>query len=486
MDFQRGTGIAVIGAGLMGSGIAQVAALAGHPVVVVDQGGGALDQAQRSIDANLASMVRKGRLGETERVAVQSRIAWTTQMADASCCGLAIEAVVEQLDVKRSLFASLAAILPADAVLASNTSSLAIGQIAQGVEHPERVIGLHFFNPVPLMKLVEIIAAPASAPDVIEGAVSLMRRWGKRPVVARDVPGFIVNRVARPYYAEAFIALDEGIPAASIDSALVDAGGFRMGPLALTDMIGHDTNFQVAKIVYEAGFGTLRFRPQAAQRRLVADGHLGRKSGRGVYRYDAELPSISYEAAAVGPQVISLGDPNSNLGTLLGTGAVTIATDSNTPAGIAVVDEVRLAFSDGRPLSARDDVDALLDAVRDPANARSIVFAATEDRAAAVVAGLIQTTGRNALRLPDRAGLIVLRTLAQIANAAADTLVDGVTDWDGVDEAMLHGANHPEGPLAWAARFGETPLAQVLSNIEGATGDPIYRPSSEWQREKTG
>ncbi|WP_165191464.1 3-hydroxyacyl-CoA dehydrogenase NAD-binding domain-containing protein [Caulobacter soli] len=480
MDIQSNAVIVIVGAGAMGAGVAQVAALAGHPVRVIDRDDAALARGRASVDAGLASLARRGALTAADQAAAAERIAWTTDLARASDAALAIEAIVERLDVKAALFAQLAAAAPSTAILASNTSSLSIQALAAAVTHPERFLGLHFFNPVPAMKLVEVIGAAATSLQTIEAASALMSRWGKHPVTVRDVPGFIVNRVARPYYAEGFAALAEGAPPAAIDHALTAAGGFRMGPLALADLIGHDVNYAVATSVYEAYDGVTRFRPQAAQQALVEAGALGRKSGSGVYDYARDLPAPDLAPAAARPNLViearRLGEV-APLAAAASDAGVALSFDAAFAPDVLEVDGIRIALGDGRALASRTDADVLLDAARDFSSARTLVMTAVDDHAAATAAGFVQAIGKEALFIADRPGLLVLRTLAQLANAAADAAGDEVASLDGIDEAMVLGANHPEGPLAWARRYGVQRLASALTHIAAETADPLYRPS---------
>ncbi len=480
MDIQSNAVIVVVGAGAMGAGVAQVAAMAGHPVRVIDRDGAALARGRASVEAGLASLARRGSLPAADQAAVVERIVWTTDLAQASDAALAIEAIVERLDVKAALFAQLAAVTSPAAILASNTSSLSIQALAAAVPHPERFLGLHFFNPVPAMKLVEVIGAVATSPQVLEAASRLMRGWGKSAVAVRDVPGFIVNRVARPYYAEGFAALAEGAPAAAIDHALTAAGGFRMGPLALADLIGHDVNYAVASSVYEAYDGATRFRPQPAQQALVEAGRLGRKSGSGVYDYAGDLPAPDLVPAAPRPNLVIEARRLGELAPLAAAASdagVALSFDVAFAPDILEVDGIRIAAGDGRSLASRTDADVLLDAARDWTTAKTLVMTAVDDHAAATAAGFVQAIGKNALQIADRPGLLVLRTLAQLANAAADAAGDEVASLDGIDQAMVLGANHPEGPLAWARRYGVQRLAAALTHIADETADPLYRPS---------
>lgn len=278
--------IGIIGSGAMGAGIAQVAATAGHPVRVLDQNPAALDQAQAGIAASLHKLTEKGKLTAEASAAALARLHFTTSMPDFADCGLVIEAIVEDLAVKQQVFRQTEDVITADCLLASNTSSLSITAIAAACRRPERFLGIHFFNPAPLMRLVEIIPAAQTRAGLAEEVKALVASWGKTPVLAQDTPGFIVNRVARPFYGEAIRLLEEGIAdAATIDWALTELGGFRMGPFALMDFIGHDVNFRVTEAVYAGFFYDSRYRPSLTQQRLLAAGYLGRKAGRGFFDY---------------------------------------------------------------------------------------------------------------------------------------------------------------------------------------------------------
>ena len=281
----RDTAVAVIGAGAMGSGIAQVAATAGHPVALVDAVTGAVEEAVARIIASLQRQEAKGRISSAQLEEIVERITPVESVAGLPPCGLVVEAVREDLETKRALFTRVAASQPADAVLATNTSSLDITAIAAGIPGPDRVIGLHFFNPPAAMRLVEVIGGAESAAEVLEAATELMRAWGKAPVRCTSTPGFIVNRVARPFYGEAQRMLMDGVADAATLDAAVRSAGFRMGPLELTDFIGQDVNLAVGTSVWEQTGRDPRYEPTALQQQLVAAGHLGRKSGQGVYRY---------------------------------------------------------------------------------------------------------------------------------------------------------------------------------------------------------
>ncbi|HET7399775.1 MAG TPA: 3-hydroxyacyl-CoA dehydrogenase NAD-binding domain-containing protein [Intrasporangium sp.] len=288
--------VAVLGAGTMGSGIAQVAAAAGHDVTLVDVAPGAAAAAVGRVRESVARLADRGRLPAEDAEVIASLVRGSESLAGLPECGLVIEAVPEDLALKRSLFAELAQHQPSTTVLATNTSSLDVSAIAEAVPDPERVLGLHFFNPPPLMRLVEVVHGHDTSEAYLEHVVGLMRAWGKTPVRCASTPGFIVNRVARPFYGEAQRVVHDGIAdPATVDWILRERGGFRMGPFELTDLIGQDVNLAVGTSVWEQTGRDERYAPTAFQRDLVAAGRLGRKSGSGVYSYAADGTLVSEE-----------------------------------------------------------------------------------------------------------------------------------------------------------------------------------------------
>ena len=283
--------IAIIGSGTMGSGIAQVAATAGCEVKIYDTNLDALAKSKSNLENTLSKLVEKAKIDEHEKSRIENNISYAHTLGELSHSDLVIEAIIENMEIKRKLFSELENYVSPETILASNTSSLSIASIAASCQKPERVIGIHFFNPAPLMQLVEVIPAVQTSEEVLQKSVQIISDWKKVVAVAKDTPGFIVNRVARPFYSESLRIYDEGVADfATIDWALKTIGGFRMGPFELMDMIGHDVNYIVTETVFTAFYFDPKFKPSFTQKRLLEAGFLGRKSGRGFYNYNQELP----------------------------------------------------------------------------------------------------------------------------------------------------------------------------------------------------
>ncbi|MBK8145085.1 MAG: 3-hydroxybutyryl-CoA dehydrogenase [Bacteroidetes bacterium] len=285
--------VGIIGCGTMGSGIAQVAASNNNKVVVVDTNEIALQKAQEAMRLAIDKLVSKGKIDAEMGAKILNNITWTSSMSTLTESSLIIEAIVEKIEIKQSLFQSVESIVTDSCILASNTSSLSITSIASSCRIPERVIGIHFFNPATLMQLVEIVPALQTREQITTEAKRIIDSWGKTTVLAKDTPGFIVNRIARPFYSEAIRIHEEGTPIEIIDQALKTIGGFKMGPFELMDLIGHDVNYAVTESVWTSFFYDQKYTPSFTQKRLVEAKWLGRKSGRGFYNYTEDATSLN-------------------------------------------------------------------------------------------------------------------------------------------------------------------------------------------------
>lgn len=461
------TRIAVCGAGAMGSGIAQVAAQSGAQVIVFDIQPEAIAASEARTLASIDSLVGKGKLDTAQAAGIRARMHWTSDLRALADVELVIEAIIEDVDIKRQLFNQLESIVGNDTILASNTSSLPIARLARTLKLPGRFVGMHFFNPATVMKLVEVVAGPATDPAVAHSVRETAESWGKVAIPVADVPGFIVNRVARPFYAEAFTALNEAAADAATIDALFRAAGFRMGPLELTDLIGQDVNFSVARSVYDSYFGRTRFVPQLRQAALVDAGWLGRKTGRGVYRYGDDPPEPA--ATMIGDDVVR---PD--------RARVAAVLKASSPGAFVECDGVLLGMTRGRSAHAeavgQGKSVALLDWFPSDGD-REIAFTGSDDAAAAVMADVIAAWARPGRHVADRPGLILCRTLAQLVNAAADAVLEQVSDERGIDAALRYGANYPFGPFAWADDFGRGRVVAVLDAVADEIGEAMYRPS---------
>jgi 3-hydroxybutyryl-CoA dehydrogenase len=491
--------IGVIGAGAMGAGIAQLAAQAGHRVHLFDTRIGAAEAAKQKIGETLRGLAAKGKIEPAAADAAASRIVAVHALGDFVSARLVVEAIAEDLEAKRKLLRELEVVVAAETILASNTSSLSITALAAGMKHPERVVGMHFFNPAPVLPLVEVVCGLATAPAVADAVHATAAAWGKVPVRAGSTPGFIVNRCARPFYGEALRLLAQrAADPATVDAVMREAGGFRMGPFELMDLVGHDVNFAVTKSVWEACFHDPRFTPSVLQQEMVAAGYLGRKSGRGFYDYGAQAARVvprtepaqpppagvqwaAHDGGAAHPALAALRDRLAAAG--LKAGAASPRTDFAD--GAFVVDGAWLVPGDGRTATAiaaatgeRNVV--VFDLALDYGACKRLAVAAADgcdERALNGVIGALQAAGIAVSRIDDVAGLVVLRTVAMLANEAADAVTQGIASAADVDLAMRKGVNYPLGPLAWADAIGLERVARTLRNLGAHDGGGRYRVS---------
>ena len=491
--------VGIVGAGAMGAGIAQVAARAGHRVRLFDVDPQAVARGRGGVERDMAFLVDKGKLAAGDAQAVLTRIEPASALADLADCSLVIEAAIEDLAIKQRLFAELESIVGADCVLATNTSSLSITAIGAALKQPARLVGMHFFNPAPRMKLVEVVRGVETDAATAAIVAATARAWGKVVVHARSTPGFIVNRLARPFYGEAWrVLLESGAAAdpASIDAVMRDCGGFPMGPFELMDLIGHDVNLAVTQSVFEATFFDRRYTPSLAQQELVRAGRLGRKRGRGVYDYrDGAARPVAREERGAEPAdrvtlVGSLGIATPIV-TRLERAGITVAREQGAEgAGWLQIGPARLAASDGRPATQRAAQEGpahlvLFDLALDYATTPRLGLAHADqcgDAAYRTVCATLARAGFACTPLADSAGLVVLRTVAMLINEAADAVAAGICSADAVDEAMRHGVNYPRGPMAWAESVGLPFFARVLTHLREATGEERYRTAPLIQR----
>jgi 3-hydroxybutyryl-CoA dehydrogenase len=498
------TPVLVVGAGIMGAGIAQVAAQAGHKVMLYDARDGAATQAHEKLAGSLQALVAKGKLSADAVARTLSNIEAVASLEEAAGAGLVVEAIVEKLDAKRGLFRDLEAIVSTGCVLATNTSSISVTAIANGLKHPDRLVGMHFFNPVPLMKLVEVVSGLQTDAAVAQAIFALSERWGKVAVHARSTPGFIVNRIARPYYAETLALLQEQAAKPETLDACLRAIGFRMGPCELMDLIGHDTNFSVTQSVYEANFFDKRYRPSLIQREMVDGGLLGRKSGQGFYRYPGDAPQT-----ATSP-LIALALPPVTDWCLHGSGVfadllyqaltttISVNADkaqSTSPAlrrapqsewiGLEV-DGAQLRLTDGRCASQLGDnvcvFDLPLQSSGSHAGAAQGALAWTASSRASEAwmqqsALWLQVLGFQPQRVADTPGLVVARTIAMLVNEGSDAVHQGVCNEQAADAAMKLGVNYPAGPFEWLSIWGAAPVCTLLDALDAHYRGERYRVS---------
>ncbi len=479
--------IAIIGAGLMGRGIAQVAAQAGFDVALYDVKPEVATESQRAIAATLATLAAKGKLTEADASGAAARIAAVTELGALARSELVIEAIVERLDAKQALFALLESVVGPECILATNTSSLSVTAIAAACANPERVAGLHFFSPVPLMKLVEVVGGLLTAPQVVERLLAFGAALGHTPVRARDTPGFIVNHAGRGYGTEALRILGEGIAdVATIDRVLTEGAGFRMGPFALYDLTGLDVSQPVMESIYRQYYEEPRFRPSPLGAQRLAAGVLGRKTGRGFYDYAsggaAVAPPPAPAIARARRVWVSARDgvARQRVASLLVSLGADVEPDA--PPAIDAVCLVLPCGSDATTAALDEGLDpartVALDVLPDLAKHRTLMTTSiTRPDVRDAVHALFAGDGVSVAIIHDSPGFIVQRVLAHIVNIACDIAQQRIAVPADIDLAVRIGLGYPMGPLAWGDALGPARLLAILNELSRAYGDPRYRPS---------
>ncbi|WP_411881139.1 3-hydroxyacyl-CoA dehydrogenase [Polaromonas sp. YR568] len=487
--------VGIVGTGAMGRGIAQIAAQAGSIVRLMDAQAGAAEKAREAICAQWDKLVEKGRIDATVAAGHKDRLQLAGTLADLAGCDLVIEAIVERLDVKRALFAELEALVPASTVLASNTSSLSVTAIAAALKHPDRLAGYHFFNPVPLMKVVEVIAGLKTSSAVCESLSQYARQMGHTPVRAQDTPGFIVNHAGRGYNTEALRIVSEGIADfATIDRILRDQAGFKLGPFELMDLTGLDVSHPVMESVYHQYYEEARYRPNVITAQRLAGGVLGRKTGEGFYRYvdgAVQLPAEPAvpEVAEFPPVWVSprasrrseLLQLLKNLGAKIETGA------SASPQALMLVaplgfDITTVAVVERLDPARTVGIDMLID---DAATKRRVLATnpATRSDMRDAAHALFARDGKAVSVIRDSGGFVTQRVVAAIVNIASDICQQGICSPKDLETAVTLGLGYPLGPLAMGDRYGPTNVLEVLFNMQTVYGDQRYRPSP-WLRRR--
>ena len=487
--------IGIVGAGAMGSGIAQIAAQAGCTVLIYDTRVDATAQAREAVFAQWDRLEAKGKISANEVAACKTRLQLASTLADLSGCTLIVEAIVEQLEAKHRLFAELETLTEPTTVLATNTSSLSVTAIAAGLKHPGRVAGFHFFNPVPVMKVVEVIAGLRTNNRVCTALSEFARQLGHAPVQAKDTPGFIVNHAGRGFGTEALRIVGEGVcDFATVDRILRDQCGFRLGPFELMDLTALDVSHPVMESIYHQYYEEPRYRPSVITAQRLAGGLFGRKTGEGFYRYKDGKAELDAETAApvvheLPPVWVStraarraeLFQLLKNLGARIETGA------SPSPSALTLVaplgfDVTTVAVVERLDPARTVGIDMLID---DDATRRRVlaVNPATRSDMRDAAHALFARDGKAVSVIRDSGGFVSQRVVATIVNIAADICQQQICSPADLETGVILGLGYPLGPLAMGNRYGPTNVLEVLFNMQTVYGDPRYRPSP-WLRRR--
>ncbi len=476
--------IGVVGAGTMGRGIVQLFAQAGHTVTCYDAMDGAATKAIAFVRDMIDKAVQKGRHTREEADAILARLRSGAALADLADCDLVIEAIVEDLQVKRDLFRALEALVRDEAILASNTSSLVMSEIAADCRLPQRVAGLHFFNPVPLMKVAEVIAAVRTAPQTVAALKAVVEAAGHRAVIAADQPGFLVNHAGRGLYTEGLRILEEQVASVQdVDALMRDAVGFRMGPFELLDLTGLDVSGKVMTSIYEQFQQEPRFRPSSLVPPRVAAGLYGRKRGEGWYRYDG---NVKQEAVTPAPSSVPSGltvwiDPDADQSAELAGLAVAAGAQILAAPDAADVLLIQPWGVDASHVCATRGLDPRRTVAVDPApgldRRRTLMLTvATQAACRDAAHALLAHDGTAVTVINDSPGFVVQRVVATIVNIAANIVQRGIASVDDLEDAVRLGLGYPCGPLALGEQFGAVRILEILRAMQLQTGDPRYRP----------
>jgi 3-hydroxybutyryl-CoA dehydrogenase len=478
--------LGIIGAGLMGCGIAQIAAQGGIPVVLYDNRPEGGEEARKAILATLQKLAEKGKIGEKDVAEAASRLTVAASLAELAPCSAVIEAIVENLDVKRALFAELESIVGPECILATNTSSLSVTAIAAACRRPERVAGFHFFSPVPLMKIVEVISGPLTETSVADKLIAMARQMGHTPVKASDTPGFIVNHAGRGYLTESLRILGESIaPYPEVDRILRQAAGFRMGPFELLDLTGLDVSQPVMESIYNQYYQEPRFRPSPIARQRLAAGLLGRKSQRGFYRYEngkkEDAPEFPVPPKTGQPVWVSPKDLADFPALAVLLEKLAVPRDTNElPGGRSLCLVLPVGF---------DVTTAAVEAGLDPTRTVGLDPLFLDGRRTLMTTPVTEPTVRDAAHalfaadgtpvsvVHDSPGFICQRVVATIVNIGCDIAQQSIASPQDIDRAVTLGLGYPKGPLAMGDALGAATVLNILDRLYAFYRDPRYRPS---------
>ncbi|WP_379544252.1 3-hydroxyacyl-CoA dehydrogenase [Psychrobacter sp. R86515] len=501
--------IAIIGTGIMGMGIAQIAAQAGIQVLLYDAKSGAAEQGRQSLQSTLEKLTAKGKFTDEQLQDILSNLTVLQELSQIATAEIVVEAIIENLDIKKQLFAQLEGVVTTDTILATNTSSLSVTAIAADCDHPERVAGFHFFNPVPLMKIVEVIPGLSTQQSVIDVLSDLAKRMGHLGVVAKDTPGFIVNHGGRAYGTEALKILGEGVTTfESIDRILREGAGFRMGPFELLDLTGIDVSHPVMESIYNQFYHEARYRPHPLTRQMLVGKKLGRKVGEGFYHYEngqklstATTQDQSSEALISDAVITSvwvgadLAEDKNQLVDYLKSQGITIDdNDKPNPDSLVLLAPYG---EDTTNAAIRYQVNpkqaVAIDMLTGLAKYRTLMPSLLTQETFVAQAYALFSKGLDdseattqpivgATLIAESVGFVAQRVVAMVINLGCDIAMQGIASPEDIDNAVKLGLGYPYGPISWGDHLGASRILLILERIYGLTGDPRYRPSPWLQR----